>query len=179
MKHVNVIVGRFQPFTDGHFKMIAEGFNYNGLPTVILQIPNKKFDERHPFSDELIKEEIDLISKNNDYIAGHFYITNADIAKIANVCHENGFEPVLWICGTDRFEAYSKQADNDKYKTDNNLLPEFKCLEVKRDEDDISASKVREAIKNNEFTSYIGMMPGICMSHTGIWTKFKEELSQL
>lgn len=177
---VNVIVGRFQPFTDGHLKMIEEGYKENGLPTVILQISNKKFDEKHPFSNELIKEEINLVRKSvKNTIIDHFYITNADIAKIASICHEHGYEPVLWLCGSDRYEPYSKQANNEKYKLDNNLTNEFKCFEIKRNDDDISASKVREAIKNDDFTTYIEMMPGICMWHANIWDKFKEELKNL
>jgi nicotinamide mononucleotide adenylyltransferase len=180
MEKVNIILGRFQPFTDGHLKMIEAGYRENGFPTVILQIPNKKFDERHPFSDELIKEEIDMIrSSVKNTIIDHFYIINADIAKIASICHEHDYEPVLWLCGSDRYEAYSKQANNKKYKSDNDLLPEFKCFEIKRDDDDISASKVREAIKNDDFTTYIEMMPGIFMWYTNIWDKFKEELKNL
>lgn len=180
MQKVNIILGRFQPFTDGHLKMIEEGYKENGLPTVILQISNKKFDERHPFSDELIKEEIDLIRNSvKNTIIDHLYIINADIAKIAFICHEYGYEPILWLCGSDRYIPYSKQANNEKYKSDNNLLQEFKCFEVKRNDDDISASKVREAIKNDDFTTYMEMMPAILTWYTSIWNKFKEELKNL
>ena len=74
------------------------------------KLHDKKFDDKHPFSDELTKEEINSIRNSlKTNIIGHFYVINADIAKIASVCHDNGFEPVLWITGTDRFEAYSKQ----------------------------------------------------------------------
>ena len=38
----NVTVGRFQPFTEGHMKMVEAGFKENGLGCVILQIPNTK-----------------------------------------------------------------------------------------------------------------------------------------
>ena len=177
MKHVNIILGRFQPFTKGHLKMIEEGYKENGLPTVILHISNKKFDDKHPFSDELIKEEIDLIrEKSKNTIIDHFYIVNADIAKIASICHENNYEPVLWLCGSDRFEIYSKQANNIKYKTVNNLLDEFKCFEIKRTDDDISATKVREAINNDDFDTYINMMP---LVSENIWNKFKQELKSI
>lgn len=178
-RKVNIILGRFQPFTKGHLKMIEQGYIENGLPAVVLQISNKKFDDKHPFSDELTKEEINSIRNSlKTNIIGHFYVINADIAKIASVCHDNGFEPVLWITGTDRFEAYSKQANSEKYKIDNNLLDEFKCFEVKRTDGDISATKVREAIENDDFKTYVDMMPE-CVTNINMYNKFKTELKNL
>lgn len=180
MNKCNVTIGRFQPFTEGHMKMLLAGYNENHLPTVILQIPNKKFDEKHPFSDELIHEEIDFLTNVYDgLIAGHFYIVNADIAKIATICHDNGFEPVLWLCGSDRFERYSKQADCEKYKIDNNMLMKFKCFEVERTDDDTSATKVREAIINDNFETYNKMMPTGIDNNKDFWNKFKKELNDL
>ena len=38
MKKVNICLGRFQPYTLGHYKMIEYGFKENGLSTVILMI---------------------------------------------------------------------------------------------------------------------------------------------
>lgn len=179
----NITVGRFQPFTEGHMKMVEAGFKENGLGCVILQIPNTKNDSKHPFSDELIKEEIKFIIDDQDnshkVILDHFYIKNADIAKIAQVCHENGYEPVMWLCGTDRYASYSKQADTEKYKVANDMLMEFKAFEVKRTDDDTSATKVREAIKNDDFTTYMKMMPQGFDENTPLWEKFKKELNQV
>lgn len=184
LKKCNVTVGRFQPFTEGHMKMVEMGYKENGLPCVILQIPNTKNDAKHPFTDELIKEEIKFImdeQKKSDHmsIAGHFYVKNADIAKIAQVCHENGFEPIMWLCGSDRYLQYSKQADTEKYKVANDMLMEFKAFEVKRTDDDTSATKVRQAIKDNDFTTYMKMMPQGFDENTPLWEKFKKELGQI
>ena len=184
LKKCNVTVGRFQPFTEGHMKMVEAGYKENELPCVILQIPNTKNDAKHPFTDELIKEEIKFImgeqkKANHVSIAGHFYVKNADIAKIAQTCHENGFEPVMWLCGSDRYPQYSKQADTEKYKVANDMLMEFKAFEVKRTDDDTSATKVRQAIKDDDFTTYMKMMPQGFDENTPLWEKFKKELSQI
>ena len=184
LKKCNVTVGRFQPFTEGHMKMVEAGYKENNLPCVILQIPNTKNDTKHPFTDELIREEIKFImneqkNANHTSIAGHFYVKNADIAKIAKTCHENGFEPVLWLCGSDRYPQYSKQADTEKYKVANDMLMEFKAFEVKRTDDDTSATKVRQAIKDDDFTTYMRMMPQGFDENTPLWEKFKKELSQI
>ena len=180
-KKINIILGRFQPFTRGHLKMIENGFRENGLPTVILQISNVKFDKSHPFSNETTKNEISNIINNvgNKLICDHFYISNASIEKIANICHDNGYEPVLWVTGTDRFIAYSKQADNEKYKTDNCLLNEFKCLEVKRTDDDISATKVREAIFNDDIETYYKLMPECVSGDKELYENLKNELLKI
>lgn len=176
MNKCNVTVGRFQPFTLGHMKMVEAGLEENGLPTVILRIPNTKNDEKHPFSDSLIKKEIEILMGRDTSIVGHFYIKNADIAKIAEVCHENGFEPVMWLCGSDRFPNYSKQADTEKYKVANNMLMEFRAFEVQRTDDDTSATKVRQAIIDNDFETYLSMMP---VKEKAIWEEFKKEISQV
>lgn len=184
LKKCNVTVGRFQPFTEGHMKMVEAGYKENNLPCVILQIPNTKNDAKHPFTDALIREEIKFImdeqkNANHVSIAGHFYVKNADIAKIAQTCHENGFEPVMWLCGSDRYPQYSKQADTEKYKVANDMLMEFKAFEVKRTDDDTSATKVRQAIKHDDFTTYMRMMPQGFDENTPLWEKFKKELSQI
>ena len=61
----------------------------------------------------------------------------------------------------------------------NNMLMEFKAFEVKRTDDDTSATKVRQAIKDDDFTTYMKMMPQGFDENTPLWEKFKKELSQI
>ena len=58
-KPCNVALGRFQPFTKGHLQMLKDGYDKNGYPAVVFMISNKKFDSKHPFSDELIAKEME------------------------------------------------------------------------------------------------------------------------
>ena len=157
MKKVNIIIGRFQPITLGHMKIVEQMYNENNLPTIFCMVSNKKFDSKHPFSDDIISEELDIIMKNDKQVAGYIWITNADIVKCGEKLHEAGYEPLLWGCGTDRYDSYKKQAD--KYKEKAGLLPEFDVFEVKRTDDDISATKVRNAIKENDINTFNKMMP--------------------
>ena len=39
------------------------------------------------------------------------------------------------------------------------LSPDFKMIEVKRGDDDISATKVRQAILNDDYKTFIAMTP--------------------
>lgn len=173
-----MILGRFQPITDGHMKVVQSLYEKNQLPTVWCLVTNKKIDNTHPFSDDLIKKEIDgFISSDSELYAGHIYVTNADIVKCAEKLHDAGFEPILWGCGSDRYPAYKKQAD--KYKEKAGLLDEFDCLEVKRNEEDISATKVRQAISDDDFARYSKLMPIGADKDMDLFEEFKKALKNL
>lgn len=176
MKKVNICLGRFMPFTKGHYKMIEYGLKYNNLPTVIFMISNKKMDNKHPFSDELIQKEMDMLKKSLKGIENTVYVSSADIVKLGQWCYENNYEPQLWITGSDRLAAYKRQAANPKYKDLGHLPYSFTTLEVPRTDDDISATKVREAISNNDIDTFKKMMPE---GTEKLFNDFKEALSQV
>lgn len=176
MKKVNICLGRFMPFTKGHYKMIEYGLKHNGLPTVIFMISNKKMDKKHPFSDELIQKEMDMLKKSLKGIENTVYVSSADIVKLGKWCYENNYEPQLWITGSDRLAAYKRQAENPKYQDLGHFPSSFTTLEVPRTDEDISATKVREAISNNDLDSFKKMMPE---GTKKLFDDFKEALSHI
>lgn len=155
---VNVIVGRFQPFTRGHIKGAEEVWKRDQLRTVFLVIdtPQAKTDSRHPFPSEVIIK--DNVECGEEWMAGMYPIKNADIGKISGICREHGFEPVMWTCGTDRVRAYSYQVQ-EKYIKMYDLDPDFKVNEIKRGDEDVSATAVRQALKADDRKEYQKMMP--------------------
>lgn len=176
MKKVNICLGRFMPFTNGHYKMIEYGLKHNGLPTVIFMISNKKMDKKHPFSDELIQKEMDILKKSLKGIENTVYVSSADIVKLGQWCYENNYEPQLWITGSDRLAAYKRQAENPKYQDLGHFPSSFTTLEVPRTDEDISATKVREAIMNDDLDTFKKMMPE---GTEKLFDEFKEALSQV
>lgn len=176
MKKVNICLGRFMPFTKGHYKMIEYGLKHNGLPTVIFMISNKKIDKRHPFSDELIQKEMDMLKKSLEGIENTVYVSSADIVKLGQWCYENNYEPQFWITGSDRLAAYKRQAENPKYQDLGHFPSSFTTLEVPRTDEDISATKVREAIMNDDLATFKKMMPN---GTEKLFNEFKEALSQV
>lgn len=176
MKKVNICLGRFMPFTKGHYKMIEYGLKHNGLPTVIFMISNKKMDKKHPFSDELIQKEMDMLKKSLKGIENTVYVSSADIVKLGKWCYENNYEPQLWITGSDRLAAYKRQAENPKYQDLGHFPSSFTTLEVPRTDEDISATKVREAIMNNDLDAFKKMMPE---GTEKLFDDFKEALSHI
>lgn len=174
LEPVNVIVGRFQPFTLGHIKGAEQvyGSRHNlpgskSLRTVFLIIdtPESKTDSRHPFTSERIIKDNSVCTE--PWFAGMYTIKNADIGKIASVCRDNGFEPVMWTCGTDRYSQYSRQAV-PKYIDMYNLSKDFKVNEIARTDEDISASAVRKALKDDDRKAFEKMMP------KWVWDKYDE-----
>lgn len=176
MKKVNICLGRFMPFTKGHYKMIEYGLKHNGLPTVIFMISNKKIDKRHPFSDELMQKEMDMLKKSLEGIENTVYVSSADIVKLGQWCYENNYEPQFWITGSDRLAAYKRQAENPKYQDLGHFPSSFTTLEVPRTDEDISATKVREAIMNDDLATFKKMMPN---GTEKLFNEFKEALSQV
>lgn len=164
MKDVNIIVGRFMPMHLGHISILQKMYNENGYPIVVCCIHNTKFDAKHPFSDELITKEMDKCLNGEDYYEGHIFVKSAAIDIIGKELHDQGFVPHLWGCGTDRAKAFEKMASNQKYRKAGELPDDFKVFVVERDEksadiEGISATKVRQALADDDKATFVKMMP--------------------
>lgn len=179
MTNVNIISGRCQPFTLGHQSILEALYKENKYPTVLCLIHNTKFDSKHPFSDELIKKEIDTCLKGKDFYQDIIWIKNAAIDKIGEELAKKDYSAHLWGCGTDRAKSYERMASNKKYLKD--FPDDFKVFVVDRDEtssavDGISATKIRQAIKDDDKAAFVKMMPDGAQK---LFNEFKEELSKV
>jgi phosphopantetheine adenylyltransferase len=154
-KKVNIFAGRFQPFTEGHMKVVEQLYKENGLPTFILIVRGGKADPtKNPFDEDTQLAMIGAIQSN--MIEGAAVINTAGIDTIYNAVRP-AYEPVLWGAGTDRLKAYKYQID--KYKEELNAVPELDAFEIKRSDEDISATKVREALKIDDEATFKRMTP--------------------
>lgn len=169
---VNFMVGRFQPPTLGHLKVIEQIHDQNGYPVVIFTVRSKKRNpEKTPFSDDTInKMFMDIKNEYPNLIADFIKIPSAGIDTIIDNLRPK-MEPVLWGTGTDRLKGY--QLQTQRYR-DYPGFPNIEIYEIKRGDDDISASKVRKAIRNNDFNTYKKMMPKSTHKYFDI---LKKELS--
>jgi hypothetical protein len=156
-KKVNILAGRFQPFTEGHMKVVEQLYKANGLPTFILVVRGGKADPvKNPFDEDTQLAMIGAIQDHNKMVEGAAVIGTAGIDTIYNALRP-AYEPVLWGAGTDRLKAYKYQID--KYKEELNALPELDAHEIKRSDEDISATKVREALKIDDEPTFKKMTP--------------------
>lgn len=159
MKKVNMCIGRFQPFTKGHLQMVKDGYDKNGLPCVICMIQNKKLDSKHPFPDELLQKEMDILKKNYPFIETTIYVNAADIVKAGQKMHDMGYEAQLWLCGDDRMEPYKKQAENPKYQEQGFYPSTFTVYTGTGRTEGVSGTAVRNSLKDDDIEKFRSLTP--------------------
>ena len=152
-------IGRFQPFTKGHLQMCKDGYEKNNLPCVIMMIENKKYDEKHPFSDKLMKKEIELIKMRYKFIEDVIPVKSADIVKAGQALYDSGYEPHLWLCGDDRVAQYDRMISKEQYRIDGHLPEDFATYTGKGRTEGVSGTAAREALKNDDLQAFKRIMP--------------------
>ena len=176
-KMVNMFVGRFQPFTLGHAKVVKQMHEQNGYPVVIFLVKAKKKKKedafKRPYNEQTQLEMLNNLKK--ELPIEHVYIIpTAAIDVMFNEMRPK-YEPVLWGTGTDRMKVYGYQVDRQEYRDDLNVLPEFGLYEIKRTGENISATKVRNAMLDDDFNAFKKMTPkGI----HGMYNDLKNKLEQ-
>ena len=157
-----IIVGRFQPLTKGHLKLILEA-KRKGLEPVLCMIDTKKTDERKPWDSRFL---LDLYAEPMKKLGFRIVLVkSADIVEIGKAIPGMGLQPAAsqmgwpaasriraWFCGTDRYKDYARMVD--KYGAEAGLDPEFELVEIPRSDEDISATKCREAIVSGDFATF-------------------------
>lgn len=173
---VNIFVGRFQPFTLGHAKVLESLYKENGLPIVVFLVKagkEKKDDAiKRPFDVDTQIEMFEMVKKQYKFLENIFVVPSAGIDILFNELRPT-YEPVLWGTGSDRLKAYSYMANSDKYRDELGVLPEFGMFEIKRNDDDISATKVREALEKDDKKTFDKMTPS---SLHGMFNELKSKL---
>ena len=164
MTNVNLIIGRFQPFTKGHYKCIEEAMKVKGVPTVIAMIdtPEEKVDEKHPFPSSMLLPLYKNLFEHDSNVLDIILVKNADIVKIGEAFAEKGYKICSWTCGTDRIQAYSRMSS--KYKEQAGLADDFEMIEIHRTDEDISATKVRQALLDDDKKTFINLTPKVSLS---------------
>ena len=155
---VNIIIGRFQPLTDGHMKCIEAAYKQLGVGTVVCLVdtPESKIDKRHPFSTSILLPIYNDLKSTYKYIIEIVVVKNADIVKIGEALKDK-YEIKSWTCGTDRIDAY--RAMSERYKEQAGLASDFQMIEVKRSDDDISATRVRKALLDGDIKTFNMLTP--------------------
>lgn len=154
----NIIIGRFQPLTDGHMKCMEEAWKKLKIGTVIciVDTPENKVDARHPFSTNILIPIYNDLKSVYNYINDIVVVKNADIVKIGEMLNDK-YEIKSWTCGTDRIDSYTKMSNT--YKEQAGLSDDFQMIEVKRGDDDISATRVRKALIDGDIKTFNMLTP--------------------
>ena len=158
-KPVNIFVGRFQPFTLGHVKVFEKMYKQNGLPVVVFLVRGGKPDpEKRPFDETLQQAMFTKMAKQYPFLETAIVVPNGAIDTL--YAHARpAYEPMMWGFGTDRKKSYNAMITKDRYRQELDVDPSFKGFEIKRTDDNISASKVRNALKIDDEKAFKKMTP--------------------
>lgn len=159
LKQVNIVIGRFQPLTLGHLKCVEQAWKLLNIPTVICMIntPDNKVDERHPFPTSLTLPIYKDLIKDIPHIEDIVLVKNADIVAIGDMLKNMGFIVRAWSCGSDRIKSYTDMAE--RYGEKAGLDADFEMIEIERGDEDISATKVRKALADNNKREFYALTP--------------------
>ena len=158
-KPVNIFVGRFQPFTLGHVKVFEQMYKKNGYPVVVYLVRGGKPDpEKRPFDEDLQQAMFSAMTKQYPFLEAAFVVPNGSIDTLFAAARP-AYEPMMWGYGTDRKKAYDSMINKPEYREDLGVDPEFTGFEIFRTDDDVSASKVRDALIKDDETTYKRMTP--------------------
>jgi hypothetical protein len=146
---VSVFQGRLNPPTKAHTQIIPLQMKKSGYPVILFLVKGKGSDiKKNPLK---LQDQLKMIKKSaGRNIHKIFVIDNGFIGEMVNILRDNNMEPVELWTGTDRLQTYKLQAN--KYKEKWNLDLDVK--EIKRGEEDISASKVRQSAIDNDFETF-------------------------
>lgn len=159
---VNMFVGRFQPFTLGHAKVLESMYKENGHPVIVFLVKSKtvkKGDEfSRPYEEQTQVEMFNKVKKQYPFLKEIFIVPSAAIDTMYNEIRPK-YEPVLWGTGSDRIKAYGYMVNNDSYRDQLNVRSDFALFEIPRTDDEISATKVRNAMLNDNEKEFQSMTP--------------------
>jgi cytidyltransferase-like protein len=172
-KKVNIIVGRFQPFHNGHLSMAKDLFDANKHPVVIVIVhPGHNKSGQSPFTLSTVKTMLSNISKDSDgMIKDYCVIGRGFIYDVINKLRELNYEPILWGAGEDRIHDYRKQLELN-FKRDNELKLGDNFQLVKTDRYG-SGTEVRKAIENDKFGEFKALVPKTVQ---GIYNLLKNDI---
>ena len=134
-------------------------YKKNGLPTVVFLVRSGKPDpEKTPFDEELQQAMFAEMAKQYPFLEAAFVVPKAGIDDLFAAVRP-AYEPMMWGFGTDRKKNYEYMINKPEYREQLGVDPDFKGYEIFRTDDDVSASKVRNALKIDDEKTFKKMTP--------------------
>ncbi len=153
---VNIVIGKFQPFNNGHLKMCTRLKKENNLPVFLCVVhPGSEPGSKYPFSEDLIKKSIgSLTSENNKLFAGYEIIPSNLLEDAINsvVKHAN---PASICIGERDFENMVLQREwvRNKYDLEGGDIEIYKTPQWTNNND------IRKSIKDGDFQQFKSKVP--------------------
>lgn len=147
--------GRFQPFTLAHEYLAKDALSIcdNLIIGIIKGEKSSSDKEKNPFDYNFQREIIHNIIPE----ARIFEFKNGFIPDIILAIRKYGYEVWAVTCGNDRSKDYERQLkyfETLSKENSNFQSPHCELLDFHRSLNKISATEVRESIKNNDFKTF-------------------------
>ena len=157
LQDVNLLIGRFQPFHNGHMNMVKKMAEENELPSIIAVVhPGHNKSGKTPFSEDLVSKYMETVVKENaGKILGYFIIDRGLLGVIYGKAKELGYLVKAIAAGDDRIDDYKKQAEYLK-KAGGDFPEDIELIQTPRSS---SGTEVREKIDNEDFVGFKKLVP--------------------
>jgi hypothetical protein len=119
-KEVNIVIGKFQPFNNGHLKLIKKANQTNGLPVVIMVVNGPK----NFIKGEIMDKMMSIISNELPDVVDSYKYIDDDLLSSALGGLGSKYNPKTLTIGTKRLDNYLLQARSLKKrkKLDNDFI---------------------------------------------------------
>jgi hypothetical protein len=94
---VNLIIGKFQPFNNGHLKMAMRAKKENGYPSVICVYRPSKTNKKYPFSHDTLEKMMSGVKEEYPDLIKEYYFIGRDFLDEAFERLSENYYPVS-IC---------------------------------------------------------------------------------
>ena len=154
---VNLIIGKFQPFNNGHLKMCSRLRKENDLPVFLCVVHpgGESTSKKYPFSEELIKKSIGSLTSENNKLFSGYKIVPTDLLEdsIKSICED--VNPVSVCIGEKDFENMVLQRDwiRNKYDLNGGDIEIFKTPSWSNN------NEIRSYIENSDFQQFKNKVP--------------------
>jgi len=157
LQDVNLLVGRFQPFHNGHLNMVKKMAEENELPSIIAVVhPGHNRSGKTPFDEDLVSKYMETVVKENaGKILGYFIINRGLLGIIYGKAKELGYSVKSIAAGDDRIDDYKKQTEYLK-KAGGDFPDDIEIIQTPRSS---SGTEVRGKIDNEDFVGFKKLVP--------------------
>jgi nicotinamide mononucleotide adenylyltransferase len=170
---VNIIIGKFQPFNNGHLKMCSRLKKENDLPVFLCVVHpgGETASKKYPFSEELIKKTIGSLTSENDKLFAGYKIVPTDLLEDAIKSVAEHVNPVSVCIGEKDFENMVLQRDwvKNKYDLIDNNIEIFKTPYWSNNDE------IRSYIQNTDFQKFKNKVP---KSIAVLFNEFTREIQE-
>lgn len=153
---VNLIIGKFQPFNNGHFKMCSRLKKENNLPVFLCVVhPGGEPSLKYPFTEDVIKKSIGSLTSENDKLFAGYGMIQSNLLEDALNCVVNHANPASVCIGERDFQNMVLQREwvRDKYDLEGGDIEIFKTPQW------ADNKEIRNYIANGDFQQFKNRVP--------------------